>query len=67
MALELSNADHRVLDIFLNVILDGYRSGSLSQFAARTSIAEAVELAANDDGSLVTYMKATIERRGNDL
>lgn len=66
MALDLSNADHRVLDIFLNVILDGYRSGSLSQFAARTSIAKAVALAANDDESLVAYMKATIERRGKD-
>jgi hypothetical protein len=62
MALDLSNTDHRVLDIFLNTILDGYRAGSLTQLEARATIAEAVALAANDNGNLVSYMKAKTKR-----
>jgi hypothetical protein len=67
MALDLSNADRRILDLFLNTILDGYKTGNLSQLEARLAISEAVTLAANDDGNVVLYMKATIEKRGKNL
>jgi hypothetical protein len=64
MALDLSSADRRILDIFLNTILDGYRAGNLTQLEARAAIAEAVGLAANDNRNLVSYMRAKIETRG---
>jgi hypothetical protein len=67
MALDLSNADHRILDLFLNPILDGYKTGNLSQMEARLAISEAVTLAASDDENVALYMKATIEKRGKNL
>jgi hypothetical protein len=67
MAVDLSNADHRILDIFLNTILDGYRAGNLTQLEARAAIAEAFRLAANNSGNLVPHMRAKIETRGKNL
>jgi hypothetical protein len=64
MALDLSQADHDVLDGFLNTILDGYRDGNLTQLQARSAIAEAVALAAKDNGNITSYMRAMIETRG---
>ena len=64
MALELSQADHDVLDRFLNTILDEYRDGNLTQLQARSAIAEAVALAAKDNGYITSDMRAMIETRG---
>jgi hypothetical protein len=67
VTLDLSTADHRILDLFLNTILDGYKSDNLSQMEARSAIAEAVALAASDNGNLTRYMKAKIEKRGKNF
>ncbi len=64
MALDLSNADRRILDIFLNTILDGYRAGNLTQLEARAAIAEAVGLAANDNRNLVSELATEVNRNG---
>jgi hypothetical protein len=64
MALDLSQADHDVLDDFLNTILDEYRDGNLTQLQARSAIAEAVALATKDNGNITSYMRAMIETRG---
>jgi hypothetical protein len=59
---------HGILDLFLNTILDGYKSDNLSQMEARSAIAEAVVLAAAiDNGNLARYMKAKIEKRGKNF
>jgi hypothetical protein len=67
MALDLSNAEHRILDIFLNTILDGYRAGTLTQGEARGAIAEAVSLAASDNKEIVHYLRVKIETRGKNF
>ena len=64
MTRRLSDIETRVLEAFLDTILNGYRAGSLTQSEARQEIAEAVSLAVNDNGNLSTYMRAGIESRG---
>lgn len=64
MTLDLSQADHNLLDEFLNTILDEYRDGNLTQLQARSVIAEAVALAAKDNGNVTIYMRGMVETRG---
>jgi hypothetical protein len=64
MTRRLSDIETRVLEAFLDTILNGYRAGSLTQSEARQEIAEAVSLAVNDNGNLSIYMRAEIETRG---
>jgi hypothetical protein len=64
MARKLSYAENRVVDAFLDTILDGYRAGTLTQSQARDEIAAAVSLAVNDNGNLSIHLRAIVESRG---
>lgn len=44
--MDLSNADHKKLDVFLNTILDAYKTGEIDQGDARAALAHVFTAAA---------------------
>lgn len=61
--LHLNERDHRILDRFLDTVLESYKRGELELYEARADLAEAFALAANDNGNVVAYMQSKIEDR----
>ncbi len=66
MGVDLSENDNRVLDRFLNHVLDRYKNGVIDRMSVRLELAEAVALIANDNGNVVLYMKAILQRKGEE-
>ena len=62
MAIDLSNADHDVLDEFLASVLERYRRGEVDLSTARSDLAEAFSLASRDNRNFLKFMRFVIER-----
>ena len=56
----MAEADHDLVDAFLVGVLQQHKAGKLALDDARSIIAEAIALAANDE-NLVAYMRETAD------
>lgn len=62
----LSNNDHDVLSRFLDVVLDYYKDGYITQRSAHTALTEALQRASSNDGTVVPHMQAFLSRNPRD-
>ena len=60
MALDLSEADHMVLETFLEMVLNEFRHGNLTRMEARDIIAKAFTQATSDNGNVVDFLESMI-------
>lgn len=66
MAVKLSGKDHVLLDKFLEHVLDQYKNGVKDRMSAREILVEAFALIAKDNGNVVHYMQAALDRDPED-
>lgn len=62
MAIDLTDADHQLLDEYLEKVLDLYRTDKVSRVWARSDIAEAFSLLARGNESFRNHMEASLKR-----
>ncbi len=63
MVLELNNPDHKMLNEYLDELLDAYKNGNVDRVKARSEIAQVIAAAAQDKPGTIQQVRAFRDKR----